>query len=279
VEHIAAIARGAEDRGIDSLWVPEPHLLVFKEYSSVFPYSADGKMPEEYGTEGELDGLLSLAYLAAVTTRIRLGIGVCVVPQGNPVYLAKAVTTLDHLSDGRFDFGVGIGWLAEEFEAVGTSFAGRADRCRAYVEVMQSLWTRPMARYESEHFTLPEARQDPQPLQRPHPPIHVGGNSQGALRRVADLGQGWIPWDLSPSQAKDGVKTLGELLAARERTRGDVQVSVALEMPSGGLDLEGYAEAGVDQLVIVAPEVNSQPEIDRMLDEFVATVHEHAETL
>lgn len=280
-EHIAAIARGAEDRGIDSLWVPEPHLLIFKEYSSVFPYSPDGKMPQEYGTgtEGELDGLLSLAYLAAVTNRIRLGIGICVVPQGNPVYLAKAVTTLDHLSDGRFDFGVGIGWLAEEFEAVGSSFAGRAGRCRAYIEAMQSLWTRPMARYDSEHFSLPEARQDPQPLQRPHPPIHFGGNSLSALKRVADLGQGWIPWGLSPGDVKEGLERLSELLVARGRTPGDVHVSVALEMPEGGLDIEGYAEAGVDQLVVVAPEVASEPEIERMLDEFAAVVPENARTL
>jgi probable F420-dependent oxidoreductase len=280
-QQLAAIARTAEEHGLDSIWVPEPHLLVFKEYSSIYPYSPDGKMPEEYGTdtEGELDGLLSLAYLAAVTDRIRLGIGVCIVPQRNPVYTAKDVTTLDRLSNGRFDLGVGIGWLAEEFEAVGVGYARRGSRTREYIDVMKSLWSEPLAEYKGDFFSLPESRQDPKPIQQPHPPIHFGGNSESARRRVADLGQGWLPWDLSPEEAQQGISHLGELLEGRGRRRGDVQISVAMEIPDREIDVEAYARAGVDQLVIVAPEINGADDIEPALDLIATQVGERAHSL
>jgi probable F420-dependent oxidoreductase len=280
-EHLASIARLVEERGIDSIWVPEPHLLVFKRYSSIFPYSPDGKMPEEYGTdtEGELDGLLTLAFFAAVTERIRLGIGVCVVPQGNPVYTAKHVTSLDHLSGGRFDLGVGLGWLAEEFQAVGASFERRGSRCREYVEVMQRLWSEPLASYQGEFFLLPESRQDPKPMQQPHPPIHFGGNTRHARKRVADLGQGWLPWDLRPEQAKEGIADLTELLAARGRMRGDVEVSVAVEMTDSGIDVDAYADAGVDQLIVVPPEIDDARGFEHALDLIARNVQERAHAL
>jgi len=280
-EHLASIARSAEERGLDSIWVPEPHLLVFRSYSSIFPYSPDGKMPEEYGTdtEGELDGFLTLAFFAAATERIRLGIGVCVVPQRNPVYTAKDATSLDHLSSGRFDLGVGLGWLAEEFDAVGVSFERRGRRCRDYVEVMQRLWKEDFVSYHGEFFSLPEARQDPKPIQQPHPPIHFGGNTRHARKRVADLGQGWLPWDLSPQQAKDGIADLAELLARRGRTRGDVQVSVAVEMTDSGIDVDAYAAAGVDQLIVVPPEIDDASGFEQALDLIATNIHAPAHAL
>jgi probable F420-dependent oxidoreductase len=265
---LAAIGRAADEREIDSLWIPEPHLLIFSEYESVFPYSDDGKMPEEYGTQGELDGFLALSYLAAVTERTRLGIGVCIVPQRNPVYTAKDVTTLDHLSNGRFDLGVGIGWLAEEFHGVGVDFANRAARCRDHLAVMQSLWADPIARHEGQYFSLPESHQEPRPLQAPHPPIHFGGNSRNARRRVADLGQGWIPWGLSPEEARRGIDDLCLLLEAAGRAREEVQVSVAIELEDDACDLARYAQAGVEQIVIVLPEITSVDEVESTLDEF-----------
>jgi probable F420-dependent oxidoreductase len=268
-EHLGAIAAAADEQGLDSLWVPEPHLLVFESYSSIYPYSPDGKMPEEYGTDtdGELDGLLSLAYFAAVTRRIRLGIGVCIVPQRNPVYSAKDVTTLDRLSNGRFDFGVGMGWLAEEFEAVGVSYERRAARSREYIEVMQRLWRDSVASFEGEFFTLPEGRQDPRPLQQPHPPIHFGGNSPSARKRVADLGQGWLPWDLSPDEAFGGITHLTELLEARNRTRDEIQISVAMETDEREIDVDAYSQAGVDQILIVPPEITAAGEIEPTIEE------------
>jgi probable F420-dependent oxidoreductase len=272
-ETLAAVARGAEERGFHSLWVPEPHLLIFDSYSSVFPYSADGKLPEEYGTQGELDGLLALAYLAAETETLRLGIGVCIVPQRNPVYTAKDVTTLDQLSRGRFDLGVGIGWLKEEFDGVGAPWDDRGKRCREYIQVMQTLWQDPMSSFTGEFVSLPRSHQEPRPCQKPHPPIHFGGNSKAAMKRVADLGQGWIPWDLTPDQARTGIEQLTQLLTERARSRDDIQVSVALEISATGVDLLEYAEAGVDQLVLVAPMTPRTPtEADETLDAVLAAV-------
>lgn len=266
---LEAIGRGADERGIDAIWVPEPHLLIFSEYRSEFPYSEDGQMPDEYGTQGELDGFLTLAFLAAVTERVRLGLGVCIVPQRNPVYTAKDVTTLDHLSTGRFDLGVGIGWLAEEFHGVGAAFANRAGRTRDYIAVMQSLWTEPLASHDGEFFTLPESHQEPHPIQQPHPPIHFGGNSANARKRVADLGQGWIPWALTPSEARAGIEDLVRLLEERGRSRADVHVSVAIELENGTCNFEAYAEAGVDEMVIVVPELTSVVDVEPALDAFV----------
>src|SRR5205823_9832789 len=119
-----------------------------------------------------------------LTTRIRLGTGICLVPQRNPVYTAKQVACLDVLSKGRFDFGVGIGWYAEEFAAVGAEFARRGARTRSYLEVMRRLWTEEQPWYEDEFYRLPPVRIAPKPVQQPHPPIIFGGESDAALRRV-----------------------------------------------------------------------------------------------
>lgn len=276
-EVLAAVAQGAEERGFHSLWVPEPHLLIFETYSSVFPYSPDGKMPEEYGTQGELDGLLTLSYLAAETTRIRLGIGVCIVPQRNPIYTAKDVTTLDQLSRGRFDLGVGIGWLKEEFDAVGAPWTDRGKRCREHIQVMKSLWRDPTTSFAGEFTSFPTSHQEPRPHQTPHPPIHFGGNSRAAQKRVADLGQGWIPWDLTPDEARSGIGQLTQLLEERGRGRNDIQVSVALEIGSAGIDVAAYEDAGVEQLVVVAPVTPRDPgQAEEMLEAVLATVGEPA---
>ena len=125
-EILRAVGREIEDRGFESVWVPE-HVVLFDEYESAYPYSPDGKFPGG-ADSGMLEPLTALTYLAAVTDRIRLGTGICLVPQRNPVYTAKAVTDLDSLSGGRVDFGIGVGWLREEFEAVAMPFEKRGQR-------------------------------------------------------------------------------------------------------------------------------------------------------
>jgi alkanesulfonate monooxygenase SsuD/methylene tetrahydromethanopterin reductase-like flavin-dependent oxidoreductase (luciferase family) len=136
-EYLHALATTAEERGFHSLWVAE-HVVLFDEYVSRYPYAADGRIPAG-GETGFLDPFDALAFLAAHTSRVRLGTGICLVPQRNPVYTAKQVTTVDWLSRGRFDFGVGIGWLAEEFRALGVPFERRAERNREYLEMMRRL--------------------------------------------------------------------------------------------------------------------------------------------
>jgi probable F420-dependent oxidoreductase len=129
---------------------------------------------------------MQLAFLAAHTARVRLGTGICLVPQRNPVYTAKEVATVDWLSGGRFDFGVGVGWLAEEFRALDVAFERRGDRCREYLDVMRRLWCDSVSAFAGSFYDLPASRQYPKPVQQPHPPICFGGESDAAMRRVAD---------------------------------------------------------------------------------------------
>ena len=247
-EVVAATGRIAEERGLHSLWCPE-HVLVFREYQARYPYTADGKMPG--GAIGLMDPFTALTWVAAHTTRIRLGTGVCLVPQRNPVYTAKHVADLDFLSKGRVDFGVGIGWLREEFEALQVPFEERAERTRDYVELMKSLWCDETPRHEGRFHVLPECVFGPRPVQRPHPPLYFGGNSEPALGRVADLGQGWYGHDLRPEEAAPHLAMLDGLLAERGRSRGEVQRIVSpLFKAVLRADLERYGELGVDQVLL-----------------------------
>ena len=264
----------AEERGFHSVWVAE-HIVLFDDYSSRYPYAADGRIPAG-GESGLLEPFTTLAFLAGCTSTIRLGTGICLVPQRNPVYTAKEVANVDWLSGGRLDFGVGIGWLAEEFQAVAAPFADRGDRCRAYLEVMRRLWVDPLSSYEGELYRLPACRHYPKPVQAPHPPIHFGGESDAALRRVAALGQAWYGFNLLPEEVPERLSKLDKLLAARERLRAEIEVSVCPYLrPMGDGAVQRYAEAGVDQLIVLAFAADPDA-LARRLDELASGVLEPA---
>jgi probable F420-dependent oxidoreductase len=241
----------AERLGFDSLWVAE-HVVLFDEYGSKYPYSPDGKIPAR-PTSGVLEPLTSLAYLAAVTTRIRLGTGILLVPQRNPVYTAKEAANVDWLSNGRLDLGVGVGWLAEEFRAAGVPWARRGERTRSYIEVMRRLWQDELSEYKDEFYELPACRQFPKPVQRGGVPIHFGGESDAALQRTADIGQGWYGFNLEPDGVADRLARLDRMLAANGRKRSDLLISVSpylLEVTPA--KLEAYRRAGADQVILIA---------------------------
>jgi probable F420-dependent oxidoreductase len=256
-EYAIEIARVAEECGFASLWVPE-HALLFDEYEPNYPYAEDGKMPG--GSTGQvLDPLPVLSFYAAHTKRIRLGTGVMILPQRNPVYAAKELASLDVLSGGRLDVGIGVGWLAEEMRALGIPFERRGARARSYVGVMKALWCDDPSTYEDEFYSLPVCRFAPKPVQRPHPPLVFGGESRAALRRVAELGQGWNAASQSPQQISVLLPELDGLLAENGRTRSEIEVTV---MPGSDLtadDLEAYRDLGVDQIVAlgVAPDTEA----------------------
>jgi probable F420-dependent oxidoreductase len=249
--HVIEVARRAEELGFHSIWAPE-HVLLFDEYESRYPYTEDGRL--RMGPDGGvLEPFNLLSFIAGATSRIRLGTGICLVPQRNPVYTAKEVATVDYLSGGRVDFGVGIGWLAEEFAALGVPWERRAQRTRAYLEVMRRLWCDPVSAYEGEFYQLPPSRQYPKPVQQPHPPIHFGGESDAALRRVADIGQGWFGYALPPAAAAERVQRLTELLERRGRRREEVFISIAPNTrETDAATIEEYGRAGVDQLILGA---------------------------
>ncbi len=247
-ELLQTAGREIEARGFESVWVAE-HVVLFDDYDSNYPYSPDGRFPAG-GDAGLLEPFVTLTFLAAVTEHIRLGTGICLVPQRNPVYTAKQVVDLDALSGGRLDFGVGAGWLREEFEALGVPFERRGDRVREHIEVMKALWNDDVSEYQGELYQLRSCRMYPKPVQQPHPPIHVGGESDAALSRVADFGQGWYSFNRAPDDLDAPLRRLEELVAERGRSRGDVVLSVCPYLqPVGPGMVDGYRERGVDRVI------------------------------
>jgi len=250
-EYLQAFGEAAEEEGFSAIWAPE-HLVFLDEYESRYPYAEDGRVPTG-GESGILEPFDTLAFLAAVTSRIRLGTGICLVPQRNPAYTAKQVSTVDWLSNGRVDFGVGVGWLEEEFQVAGVPFEERGARTRDYVEAMRRLWCDPISEYDGPYYRFPACRMYPKPVQQPHPPVYFGGESDPALRRVADAGDGWLGFNHTPETATERIASLEALLADRGRTRDSVKISVSPYMlPIESLALPGYADAGADQVVLPA---------------------------
>jgi probable F420-dependent oxidoreductase len=273
-ELLRALGREAEDRGFESIWVAE-HVVLFDDYESRYPYAADGRFPGG-GDTGLLEPLTALTYLAAVTDRIRLGTGICLVPQRNPVYTAKQVVDLDCLSGGRVDFGVGVGWLREEFEALGMPFAQRGARTDEYLQVMRTLWTDEVSSFDGERYTLPACRMYPKPVQRPHPPIHVGGESAAAMRRAARHGDGWYSFNRLPDELDGPLERLDAMLAEEGRTRGDLQLTVSPYFhPVDAAAVEAYRARGVDRLVVLCLAFDVDG-LRTQLDGLVATVLEPA---
>ncbi len=244
-----AIATAAEEAGFDSLWAVE-HVVVPHDYASTYPYSRSGKMPggEDFAIP---DPLVWLTWVGAHTTTLRLGTGILILPQRNPVVLAKEVATLDVLSAGRVLLGVGIGWLEEEFDVIGVSFPDRARRTDEYVEAMRALWSQDMASFSGETVTFRDAVMRPRPVDG-RVPIVVGGHSPAAARRAGRLGDGFFP-------AKGDLPALlDELRAAAEsagRDPADIEVTWtgASVLVGGEQALEEVgklAEMGVARLAI-----------------------------
>ena len=244
-ELLAAVGAEAEARAIDTIWVGE-HVVTFEQYASRYPYAEDGRVPLPGGT-GLLEPFTSLAYLAGRTETVRLGTAMCLLPQRNPVYTAKEVATVDWLSGGRVDLGIGVGWLREEFGALGVSWDRRGARTDDYIEVLRSLWCTDPSSHSGPFYELEPCNQFPKPVQDPHPPLHIGGESEAALRRVARVGQGWHTFNRRPEQLAEPLVRLTEMLGAEGRRRDEVRVTVCPYFQ--GLepdDVTRYAEAGAD---------------------------------
>ena len=277
-EYIRTLGITAEALGFSSLWVGE-HVVLFDEYNSAYPLADDGKMPGDIEDNVELEPFSSLAWLAAHTSRIRLGTGVCVLPQRNPVYTAKEAANVDWLSGGRLNLGIGVGWLAEEYGALDAPFERRGARCRSYIEVMKRLWCDSVSEYEDEFYTLPSCRFYPKPVQKPHPPVIIGGNSDAALRRTAQQGQGWYALGLSPEQLAPGIEKLGALLAQNNRP-GDAVSVFACPYPHDYNHemIRQYSELGVDELILLdfAP---SAGELESLLKKLAAEYMEFVSSL
>lgn len=248
-EVISAVARAAEAAGFATLWVGE-HVVMVDEASSRYPYNDAGAIPVPADADW-LDPLLCLGFAAAVTDAITLATGVLLLPEHNPVVIAKQAATLDGLSAGRFTLGVGIGWSREEFVALGVPFRDRASRTVEYVRAMRELWREDVASFSGEFVSFESIRVYPKPVRNRHLPVFFGGNSDPALERAAAHADGWYGFNLPGVEAVgDRVATLNERCAAAGRERGAVELAVSVEgcEPS---DLPELERIGIDELVLV----------------------------
>jgi len=203
-------------------------------------------MPAPSGS-GLLEPMVTLSYLAARTSTVRLGTAMLLLPQRNPVYTAKEVSSLDWLTGGRVDLGIVVGWLKEEFDALGVPWERRGVRTDEYVGVLKTLWCDDTSSFEGETYTLPPCEMFPKPVQLPHPPIHIGGETTAALRRAARFGQGWHTFNRSPEELAAGLKELDVLLQEEGRSRRDLRITVCPYFNQLTPELvEQYAEAGAD---------------------------------
>jgi len=248
-ERIKTIAVNAERLGFASVWAPE-HVVLLERYTSKYPYSS-GEFPMPTDTPIG-DPFTTLAYIAACTSAIKLGTGICLVPEHNPLVLAKTVATLDRLSGGRFILGVGVGWLAEEFGALGIPWERRAQRTREYIEVMRKLWREPKSSYAGEFVSFQGVQSFPKPTNGSSVPVWFGGESGPALRRTAEYGDGWLGFNLLPDEAAAKIRRIEELLRSAGRKRSDVHLAVSpAAKPIKPDDLKRYRDAGTDEVAVL----------------------------
>jgi probable F420-dependent oxidoreductase len=261
----AILARLAEDAGFESLWTVE-HVVVPANYKSPYPYSPDGRMPgKEEVSIG--DPLIWLAYAAAVTERINLATGILILPQRNPVLLAKECATLDTLSNGRLLLGVGVGWLKEEFDALGVPFEDRGARTDEYVEALRVLWKDAEPTFAGRFSTFDKAKSYPKPP-RDSIPIIIGGHTDAAARRAGRIGDGFFPWGLG---AEHLTRLLGLMRDAATEAGRDPD---AIEVTAGAMDVDtikAYADLGVSRVVVPAF-ARTEEELKRWFDDFNAQV-------
>jgi probable F420-dependent oxidoreductase len=275
-ELAAALGRGAEERGFDSVWMGE-HVVELEHHRDPYPYSSDGELPRMVDG-GMAEPLVALSFLAACTRHIRLGTGVLILPQRNPVYLAKEIATLDRLSRGRVDLGVGIGWQREEFAACGAPWEERGRRADEFLDLLRVLWCDSPARFEGRFWRLPECRQLPPPVQRPHPPLHVAGESDAALRRAARRGQGWLGY-LAVARAPERIAALEAQLREFGRARAGFEVTIVpLEQPTTLDAVKRLRDAGAQRVAAIAVGLG-RAELERQLDALAEQLVEPAHSL
>ena len=258
---IMLVAKRAEELGFESLWVPEHPILPVRA-KTPWPGSADGVIPRVYADI--VDPFVALARASAVTSTLKLGTGICLVPERNPLLLAKEVATLDMYSGGRFLFGIGAGWLREETEMMGGDFRRRWSQTREAILAMKALWMQTESEYHGAFYDFPPVYSFPRPAQRPHPPVLLGGMARNVFKRVVAWGDGWMPNRVTPEQIKQGRATIDELAEAAGRDPSSIQIAVFGQASDRDLVLR-LEEAGADRVMIkgeTAPEAETMAQLD-----------------
>jgi|SRR6516225_1446858 probable F420-dependent oxidoreductase len=245
----AMVAKRAEELGFGSFWVPE-HPILPVHCSSRYPGSPDGSIPAAVGIIA--DPFVALARASAATSTIQLGTGVCLVPERNPLLLAKEIATLDYYSGGRFLFGIGAGWLKEETEIMGGDFAHRWTQTRDAILAMKQLWTKDESEYHGPYYNFPAVRSFPKPAAKPHPPVLLGGSSKYVFKRIAEWGDGWLPTGVSVEGIQRGRATLNELAEKAGRDPRSLNI-IAFGQPGQFTNLQeiqALEKAGISHTTI-----------------------------
>jgi probable F420-dependent oxidoreductase len=257
--NIAELARALEDRGFDSLYVPE-HTHIPASRKSPFP--GGGELPKRYSHTH--DPFVALSFAAAATKKLKLGTGILLVPQHEPIVTAKAIASLDQLSGGRFMFGIGGGWNVEEMENHGARYKTRFAQMREHVLAMKELWTKDEASFDGEFVKFDRVWSWPKPAQKPHPPIILGGESDYTLKRVIEYCDGWFPRPRGGFDAVQGVARLRQMAEKAGRDPATI-TTIVFGAANDAKILESYDKAGIQSALLAIPD-DSRDEILRYLD-------------
>ena len=263
----AFMASKAEELGFESIWYAE-HPIVPVTSASPFP-STGGEIPESYSHF--TDPYIALARASAVTSTIKLCTGITLIPERNPLLLAKEISALDRYSDGRFVLGIGTGWLREETEIMGGDFDHRWTQTRESLEVMKELWTKEEAEYHGRYFDFPPVKSYPKPVQKPHPPILIGGLARNVLRRVVAHADGWLPNRVTPAQVEDSRAQLDEMAAEAGRDPASLNISVYGQEPDRAL-IQSFLDAGANRVVIRPEFCDTEEDMGRELERIAEAV-------
>lgn len=241
------LARELEERGFESMWVPEhTHIPASRRT----PYPGGGDLPKEYWHS--YDPFIALTAAAAVTKRIRLGTGICLMIERDPITTAKEVASLDMLSNGRLIFGIGGGWNAEEMENHGTNYKKRWKILRERILAMKEIWTKEEAEYHGEFVNFDPIWSYPKPLQKPHPPILMGGYGPTTFDRVVEYCDGWFPIGLMAANIEEKIAELKQKAESAGRDPNTISVTVALPQPDQNI-VDRMASAGVERVIFFLP--------------------------
>ena len=253
-ESITRLAVAAEKAGFDSLSAGG-HPFLSEKQSRIPP------------TLPTLDAALALAYVAASTRTIRLATGILLLPQYHPAILAKQVASLDVFSHGRFIFGIGVGWVEHEYEVLGLDYHDRGARADEYLRAMKVLWSEDRPTFRGKYVSFDSIRAYPHPVQKPHPPIVIGGNSPGADRRAVEQGNGWFGYGMNLEQTEKALAELKEVARryARPAALGELEITIAPSIPIDLPTAEKFSKLGVHRLFLITPQNKTTQEIEQFI--------------
>ena len=266
-DEMIAHAQLAEQAGIESVWTFE-HVIVPLEYESRYPYNASGRMSSEPETN-YVDPLLALTAIAAATKTLRLGTGVNILSQANPLLMAKQVASLDFVSRGRFMLGAGIGWLQEEFAAMGTPFERRGARFDDYIQAMRKVWSGDVVEHRSEFLDWHNFKSYPLPVQSPLPVV-IGGDKGKAFERIAKYGNGWYTPRPSLEDVTRGRDEIAAACRAIGRDPAEIEITAMWHMQTGLDNVRRYRDAGIHRMLV--PVVGKPDAVIEAMGEAIAAL-------